>query len=203
MDIDKSSRDRSQLLGDGIQGNAVEAAVLDAAQAVEHTLDVEIDELKSLQHDDLEVLRRRRIAEMKKKAEEEALWRRMGHGRLCNIPEKDIFERGKHVSRCVFMLTRSGPNYHARDFEEHISKIAERHLETFFGVLNAEKSPFLCDRFHLELMPSIILFKNMQVCKVLHGLDFFSKKGKFDTSYIELQLFQLGLLTNTGIGDNM
>lgn len=186
-----------------MQTTDIEATVLDAASTVEQKLDNEIDRLDALNYDDLEELRRKRIEEMKKKAESELLWRRSDHGKLCRIVEKDFFSRPKESERCVFVLSRPGTSTLARDFEEYLARVAERHLETFFGLLDAEKCPFICDRFHLQIMPSVIIVKDQKVCRVLHGLDYFSTNGKFSARFLESRLYELGMLTNMDINDGL
>lgn len=187
----------------GPGGNGVvEAAVLGAVKEVEQELDRQLEELNSLQEDDMEAIRRRRLAEMKKRAEEEALWRRRGHGTQVRIAEKDFFVHAKEASRVVVMVTRPGTSRYSQDIEEHFARVAERHLETFFATLDADKSPFLCNKFQLQVMPSIILVKNHEVDKILHGLDAFMEDGKFNTVFVERRLHDLGLLTHLGIADD-
>lgn len=181
----------------------VEAAVLGAAQQVEQDIDRQIEQLNSAQEDDIEAIRKRRLAEMKKKAENEVLWRRRGHGKQVRIPEKDFFQHAKEADRVVVLVSRPGTSRYSQDIEEHFARVAERHLETFFATLDADKSPFLCNKFQLRVMPSVIVVKNHEVDKILHGLDAFMQDGKFNTVFIERRLHSLGLLTHTDIADDV
>lgn len=181
---------------------AVEAAVLGAVQQVEQHLDSELNQLGSLQEDDLESIRKRRLAELKKKAEDEALWRRRGHGALARIEEKEFFQHCKETARVVVYITRPGTTRFAQDVEDHLSRVAERHMETYFAVLDADKSPFLCEKFQLRVMPSILLVKDHKVDRVLQGLDAFSSNGKFSTVGVERSLFDFGIVTSTDIADD-
>jgi hypothetical protein len=139
---------------------------------------------------------------MKAKAENEIMWRRRGHGKLCHITEKEFFKHGKEAQRMVALVTRPGTSRYALDIEEHLGRVAEQHMETFFAVINADKSPFLCEKFALQVMPSVILVKNKEISQVLHGLDVLAPDGKFSTTGIEARLHALGLVTHTDIGDN-
>jgi thioredoxin-like negative regulator of GroEL len=189
-------------MADAPRDKQIEAALLGVAQQVEKSLDGEIDALLSLQEDDFDCIRRRRMTEMKIRAENEALWRRRGHGKLCNIAEKDFFKHGKETQRMVVLVTRPGTSRYAKDMEEHLALVAESHFETFFAVINADKAPFLCEKFGLQVMPSLILVKDSEVSRVLHGLDSLVPNGKFSTVVIESHLHELALVTHTDIGDD-
>jgi hypothetical protein len=183
-------------------GRSVEAAVLGAAHQIEKALDDEINDLTNLHEEDIESIRKRRIAEMKMKAEQDTLWRRRGHGKLSRVEEKELFAHAKEADRFVLLVTRPGTSRFARDIEEHFGRIAERHVETFFGNLDADKAPFLCEKFMLRVMPSILLVKTQKVDRVLHGLDALVDNGKLDTAVIESRLFEFGMVTHTDIADS-
>lgn len=179
----------------------MEAAILGAAKKVEAVLDEEIERLDHLVDDDLETIRRNRLAQMKQEAENIAKWRRAGHGNVRSITEKDFFEHAKQSERMVCMFHRSGVSRFAQDFQEHVARVAERHLETLFVVIDAEKAQFLCTKFKIRMLPSILLVINGQINRVLHGLDEIDPSGKFDTMRLEQALFDLHMLTNTRIAD--
>lgn len=180
----------------------VETAVQQVADNLEQQLDSEIDRLNSLQDDELEALRQKRLAQMKKTAEERAMWRRNGHGTVHRIGEKEFFPRAKESKRMVTIMYRPGSNRYAEDLLEHIGRIAEHHLETLFTTLDADKAPFLGDRLNIRVLPSLILVKNSEIDKVLPGLDHLSSTGKFTTAAIEKRLHSFGMLTNTDIADD-
>lgn len=80
----------------------IEKQVLTVAKAVEDKLDEEIAALERLDIDDLEVLRERRILQMKKMAEKRSRWISLGHGEYSEIPsEKDFFSAVKASDRVV------------------------------------------------------------------------------------------------------
>lgn len=181
--------------------NLVEAAVVGAAQNVEKQLDAELDRLNSLQDDDLEALRKRRLAQLKKDAEDRAMWKRNGHGALMALSEKDFFARAKGVQRMVVIFSRPGSSRYAEDLKEHVARVAESHIETLFATIDAEKAPFLCPRLKIRMLPSLVLLKNGEIGKVLHGLDQVNPTGKFSTAEIEKRLFDFEMVTDTNIGD--
>ncbi|KAI0558139.1 Csa-Phosducin 3 [Gracilaria domingensis] len=182
--------------------NLVEAAVKNVVEGLEERLDSEIDRLNNLDDDDLEVIRRKRLAEMKKEAEEKAVWRRNGHGTVHRITEKEFFSRAKASKRMVCIMFRPGSNKYAEDLLEHTGRIAQRHLETLFTAMDVEKAPFLCDRLNIRVLPSIILVKDSEIDQVLVGLDQMSTTGKFTTAGIEKRLHSFSMLTSTEIADD-
>ncbi|KAL0356893.1 UNVERIFIED_CONTAM: Thioredoxin domain-containing protein 9 [Sesamum calycinum] len=80
----------------------LEKQVLTVAKAVEDKIDEEISALERLDMDDLEVLRERRLQQMKKMAEKRSRWIALGHGEYTEIPnEKDFFSIVKASERVI------------------------------------------------------------------------------------------------------
>ncbi|KAK7849628.1 thioredoxin domain-containing protein 9 like protein [Quercus suber] len=70
----------------------IEKQVLMVAKAMEDKLDEEISTLDCLDLDDLEVLRERRLQQMKKMAEKRSCWISLNHGEYTEIfSDKDFF----------------------------------------------------------------------------------------------------------------
>nr|POE93790.1 thioredoxin domain-containing protein 9 like [Quercus suber] len=70
----------------------IEKQVLTVAKAMEDKLDKEISALDRLDLDDLEVLKERRLQQMKKMAEKWSRWISLGHSEYTEIfSEKDFF----------------------------------------------------------------------------------------------------------------
>lgn len=185
---------------------AVEAAVVDAMQTVERQLDGhlhQMDNVDDMQDDQLEAIRQKRLNQLKKQAEDRARWRRNGHGTVHRVPEKEFFSRSKGIPRMVAIFFRPGSSRYTEDFLEHITLIAQAHLETLFITIDAEKAPFLCDRLRIRVMPSLVLVKDGEIDQMLPGLDHLcSQNGAFSTNTIEKRLFNLAMLTDTNISDN-
>lgn len=80
----------------------IEKQVLTVAKAVEDTIDEEISALDRLDLEDLEVLRERRLQQMKKMAEKRRRWMALGHGEYSELlSEKDFFAAVKSSDRLV------------------------------------------------------------------------------------------------------
>lgn len=181
----------------------IESAVVNEIKKVEQTVDDEINRLDKIDEDGLEQIRQRRLAQMKREAEQLAQWRRDGHGSVHHVAEKDFFTHAKRAQRMVAVFYRKGTSRYTDDLLEHIARVAQAHLETLFITLDAEKSPFLTNRLNIRVMPSIILTKNGEIEQMLVGLDrLCGSSGKFSTVGIERRLFELEMITNTNIGDD-
>jgi len=164
-------------------------------------VDTELNRLETLGDDDLEILRRRRIAEMKRQAERRREWRFNGHGHLSHLSEKEFFDVTKKSERVVLCFYRPGSNRYSDDLIHHLRKLAENHLEAKFVVLDATKSPFLTDRLKIWCLPSITLIVKGRTDKTFHGLGEISPKGNLDTLALEQVLFDSNILTNTALSD--
>ncbi|KAL6494681.1 hypothetical protein OROGR_031481 [Orobanche gracilis] len=80
----------------------LEKQVLTVVKAVEDKIDDELAALDRIDSDDLEVLRERRLQQMKKVAEKKSRWVALGHGEYSEIPnEKEFFSVVKASERVV------------------------------------------------------------------------------------------------------
>eukprot|EP00171_Calliarthron_tuberculosum_P013569 IDg13569t1 len=184
-----------------MQKKMMEDVVLGAAKQIEAAVDDEIARLDTLGNDDLEAIRRRRLAELKLNAERRARWRLQGHGQLREMKERDFFARAKQSERVAVLFRRKAQSRVAQDFVDHIARVAERHDETLFVVLDAEDAPFLTERFGIRVLPSIVTVRDSKVDKVFHGLSELDHTGKFDTKRLEQALFRFDVVADTRIAD--
>ena len=98
------------------------------------------------QEDDLSKIRKQRIQEMKAKAEQKQEWQFAGHGSLSKISEqKEFFDAAKRSEKLVAIFTRESNRY-GQIMKEHMSVLAQRHMEARFVWVDAENAPFLTDR---------------------------------------------------------
>lgn len=85
----------------GVQ-QIVDQAVLTVAKTVEDQVDEEIRKLDNLGAEDIERLRERRVAEMKRMAEKRQQWAAAGHGEYREVHgEKEFFKAVKGEERVV------------------------------------------------------------------------------------------------------
>ncbi|XP_062020620.1 thioredoxin domain-containing protein 9 homolog [Rosa rugosa] len=165
----------------------IEQQVLTVAKAVEEKLDEEIAALDRVDDDDLEVLRERRLQQMKKMAEKRSRWISLGHGDYTEIPsEKDFFSAVKASDRVVCHFYRE--NWPCKVVDKHLSILAKQHIETRFMKINAEKSPFLAEKLKIVVLPTLALIKNAKVDDYVVGFDELGGKDDFSTEELEERL---------------
>ncbi|CAG9462219.1 unnamed protein product [Pedinophyceae sp. YPF-701] len=179
---------------EGMMQQMMEGAVLQAAQAMEEQLDQQIAKLDNMGEDDIEAVRRRRIAEMKKMEEKKALWRQRGHGSYGEVAvEKDFFSEVKGEDRAVVHFYRPN-NFACAALDRHLDALAKQHIETKFFKVNAEKSPYLSEKLSIQILPSIALVKKEKVTGWIVGLDEFGGTYDFPTKVLAARLAQDGLI---------
>ncbi|KAF4717927.1 Thioredoxin domain-containing protein 9, partial [Perkinsus olseni] len=69
--------------------------------------------------------------------------------------------------------------------DKHLAVLAEKYIGTRFVKINAEKSPFLCDRFRIMMLPTMMLVKDGKTEHSIIGFDEFGGGDDFDTDAIE------------------
>ncbi|VFQ61800.1 unnamed protein product [Cuscuta campestris] len=171
----------------------IEKQVLTVAKAVEDKIDEEIAALDRLDLDDIEVLRERRLQQMKKMAEKQSRWKSLGHGEYSEImAEKDFFSVVKASERVVCHFYRE--NWPCKVVDKHMRILAERHMETRFVKIHAEKSPFLAEKLKITVLPTIALVKNAKVEDYVVGFDELGGKDDFTTEELEERLAKAGVI---------
>lgn len=143
--------------------------VLQAALYTERLLDEEINRLNSLETDDYEQLREKRYKLMKLQYEQQQMWLSKKHGQYVEVSdEREWFDacQGSMNVICHF-YTDSSTN--CKIMDKHLSLLAEKHPETKFIKINAEKSPFLTQRLGVWMMPTVLLIQNSVTVDKLEG----------------------------------
>ncbi|PKA45709.1 Thioredoxin domain-containing protein 9 like [Apostasia shenzhenica] len=164
----------------------LENQVLTVVQAVEDKLDEEIAALDRLDLDDIEVLRERRLQQMKKMAEKRSRWMSLGHGEHTEISEKDFFAAAKASERLVCHFYRE--NWPCKVMDKHLNTLAKQHIETRFIKVHAEKSPFLTEKLRVVVLPTLALVKNAKVDDYVVGFDELGGTDEFSTEELEERL---------------
>ncbi|KNA13042.1 hypothetical protein SOVF_120430 isoform B [Spinacia oleracea] len=168
----------------------LENQVLTVAKAMEDKIDDEIAALDRLESDDIEVLREKRIKQMKKMAEKRSRWISLGHGDYSEIPsEKEFFSVVKASDRVVCHFYRENwPSDTAKVMDKHLSVLAKQHIETRFVKIQAEKSPFLAEKLKIVVLPTLAVIKNAKVENYLVGFDDLGGRDDFSTEELEERL---------------
>ncbi|KAL7167931.1 hypothetical protein ACSBR2_038378 [Camellia fascicularis] len=165
----------------------IEKQVLMVAKAVEDKIDDEIHALDRLDLDDIDVLRERRLQQMKNMAEKRSRWIALGHGEYSEIPiEKDFFSVVKASDRVVCHFYRE--NWPCKVMDKHLSILAKQHIETRFVKIHAEKSPFLVEKLKIVVLPTLALIKSAKVDDYVVGFNELGGTDEFTTEELEERL---------------
>ncbi|KAL6514189.1 hypothetical protein OROHE_019176 [Orobanche hederae] len=203
----------------------LEKQVLTVVKAVEDKIDDELAALDRLDSDDLEVLRERRLQQMKKVAEKKSRWVALGHGEYSEIPsEKEFFSVVKASERVVCHFYRENwpckaafmrLTSQARAFalrrapqalgahiamvvDKHLAILAKQHIETRFVKINAEKSQYLSEKLRIVVLPTLALVKNAKVEDYVVGFDELGGTDNFSTEELEERLAKAKVIVYEG-----
>ncbi|KAL7156904.1 hypothetical protein ABFS83_02G040400 [Erythranthe nasuta] len=175
----------------------LEKQVLTVVKAVEDKIDDEIAALDKLDVDDLEALRERRLHQMKKMADKRSRWIALGHGEYSEIPnEKEFFSVVKASDRVVCHFYRE--NWPCKVVDKHLAILAKQHIETRFVKINAEKSPYLCEKLRIIVLPTLALVKNAKVEDYVVGFDELGGKDDFSTEELEERIAKAQVIIHEG-----
>ncbi|CAD6190285.1 unnamed protein product [Caenorhabditis auriculariae] len=176
-------------------GEQLAANLMKAAQVLEEQLDSEMNKLENLDEDDLEVIRRKRIEQMKKAQQARVEMLSQGHGKYEEVAdEKDFFEATKKSNKvvCLFYLPS---NFRCKIVDKHFEILAKRHIGTRFIKIDAEKAHFLTSRLNIRVIPTIAIVLNQQTVDYIRGFDDLGGKDEFTTEVLESRLAKSEVLT--------
>ncbi|KAA3680553.1 uncharacterized protein DEA37_0012186 [Paragonimus westermani] len=167
----------------------MEAQLIKAAQALEDTMDEQLNRLDNLGEDDLEQIRQRRLKQMKEESVKRSEWLAAGHGVYSELSnERDFFDAcKKSTSGFVCHFYRSS-TFRCKIVDKHLSLLAPKHVECRMTKIDAEKSPFLAQRLNIVVIPTLILIKDGQVCDRIIGFDELGGHDEFSTAMLEWRL---------------
>lgn len=159
------------------------------------------DERKQLEQDEIDEEERIMQARLKKMMDQKAEVeknRSRGYGELTRIREDEFFPL---VTSCY----RSVVHFYNRDFhtcqvvDERLKILSERHLETRFATIDAEKAPFLIQKLRIIALPVLVCFESGVVIGRVTGL-----KGHSEAEQVlllERELIRVGIVLDPKIGD--
>ncbi|KAL5104949.1 Thioredoxin domain-containing protein 9 [Taenia crassiceps] len=176
----------------------IESQLSRAAQVIEDVVDQEIARLDSMDEDDLEKIRQRRLAELKEKASKKEEWLANGHGIYSELAsERDFFSICKQSTSVCAHFYRS-TTVRCAIFDKHLSLLAPRHLECRFIKVDVEKSPFLVSRLGVRVLPTLILIKEEKVVGRVIGFDDLGGHDDFSTEMLDWRLGVAGIVDYNG-----
>lgn len=167
---------------------AVGNSMLASALAEEQELDKQLQKEEIVDEDTIEFLRQKRKLLLAKKMRKEADMRQCGHGKYSELTDtKEFFAAAKKSSRLMVHFYR-GVTPRCEIVDAHFTKLADKHVECRFVKLNAEKNPYLVEKFGIILLPTMVLIKDGKTDHAIHGFDEFGGTDDFSTEVMGLVL---------------
>lgn len=195
----------NQVIGEALAKQFDKSAKIQEQQIIEEIN--RYDALLDANDSDLELLRERRLQQMKKAQEQKQKWRALGHGTYTSIGDgqhgsdtaKEFFDATKESDRMVVHFYR--PSTRSCDvFHSHLEKLAQKHLETRFVKINVDQcaedgasgsgASYLVDKLGIVVMPTIVIIKNR---KAIHHIRGFSELGNTEDHSAEALEWVLGM----------
>merc|ERR1719198_2753823 len=139
-------------------------------------IDEEISQLDNLGDDDFAKLRAKRLDDMKKRQNEESQWAQTGHGTYAEITDtKEFFAACKASKRVAVHFCRPTSRY-CEVIDGLMSKLAALHHETRFLKMQAEKTPYLCEKMLADpdgnvIIPTVLLVNEGKVVYHVRGME--------------------------------
>ncbi|KAM7182358.1 thioredoxin domain-containing protein 9 isoform 1-T3 [Macrochelys suwanniensis] len=166
----------------------LENQMLQTTKVVEEQLDAEIQKLDQMDEDELERLKERRLEALKKSQQQKQEWLSKGHGEYREIPsERDFFQEVKESKNVVCHFYKD-TTFRCMILDKHLATLSKKHIETKFLKLNAEKSPFLCERLCIKVIPTLALVKDGKTQDFIVGFADLGNTDDFTTETLEWRL---------------
>ena len=138
-----------------------------------HTGPVDVKKMDTRHDDDNEIdaLRKLRLAQMRGRAAERAQWIAKGHGKYEKLEQESSFLEAlpKH-ERALCALCVSG-SFDGEMLHSHMRALAPVHVESYFCWLDPETAPVMMAMVDVGALPALLLAKNGQVVEQLTGID--------------------------------
>lgn len=177
---------------------ALEQQLLQVGAALEQQVDAELDRLEKLDEDDMDTIRQRRIQQMKKAHQQRQEWKANGHGSYEEIAdEKEFFKTSKNSKNVVCHFYRDA-TMRCKVVDRHLDILAQKHVETRFVKINAEKSPFLVERLRIVVLPTLCLIKDGKTIDYVVGFDDMGGKDDFPTEMLEWRIARADIIEYSG-----
>ncbi|XP_046406538.1 thioredoxin domain-containing protein 9 [Ischnura elegans] len=170
-------------------------------KVVEQCVDAELEHLEALEKmdsDDLDKLRDKRLADMKRHAKQVQEWKALGHGEYSELTEeKEFFEAGKVSKGIVCHFYKDGTP-RCKIVDHHLRRLAPRHPEARFCKLNVERAPFLTERLRIRVIPTIALVAGSKTKDYIVGFTDLGNRDDFTTGVLEWRIAQSGAIKYSG-----
>ena len=137
----------------------------------------------------LAALRAKRMKEIQSENSKFLEYRKLGHGQYTHVNQDEFLPAvtGSHLCICHFFhndFKRCGI------MDQHLQKLAKKHMTTKFIYIDAEKSPFFVEKMKIQTLPTVVMFRDgIAIDRVLGFEDF--EGGKSVTYSSSIRPFDL------------
>lgn len=168
------------------------------ANAQDHVLDKQIEDLQNMKEDDLEALRARRRQNMMKEQEKNRQLRSFGHGQYDELPNQEEFFAAVKKSTQMVVHFYRGSTERCKIVDARIAELVPRFIKTRFCKIDAEKAPFLVERLNIFMMPTLLLVKDCATVHQIRGFDELGGTDEFSADYLAYVLSGHGVCNYDG-----
>lgn len=178
--------------------NAIQDTLLQATKMVEEQVDSEIDRMEKMTTDEVEDLREKRLAQLKKQSQMKNEWLQKGHGTYSEIgSEPDFFPETKDSPRVVCHFYRDS-TFRCKIVDKHLALLAPKHVETKFVKISVDKCKFLCERLSIKVLPTIVLVKDGKFVDRIVGFEELGGHDEFSTAMMEWRIARSEAINYSG-----
>lgn len=173
-------------------------AILDHAMETERKLDEKLAKLDKLDEDDIDKIREKRKAQLiaAQKIKQENLSN--GHGRYTELPDQPAFFEATKKSKWMAVHFYRPTTQRCQIVDGHLERLAQKHLETRFCKINAEKCPYLTEKLNVFVMPTILIIDKGHTVHQVRGFDEMGGSDDFHEDTLAYVLSQWGVLDFEG-----
>ncbi|KAJ3591629.1 hypothetical protein NHX12_006761 [Muraenolepis orangiensis] len=159
-----------------------------SAKLMEEQVDEQLNKLDRMDEDELDKLKERRLEALKKAQKQKQEWLSKGHGEYRELSsEKDFFGEVKESKNVVCHFYRDS-TFRCKIVDKHLAILAKKHVETKFIKLNVEKAPFLSERLHIKVIPTLALLIDGKTKDYVVGFGDLGNTDDFPTEMLEWRL---------------
>ena len=116
------------------------------------------------------------------------------------VDQKDFFGVCKGSQKVIVLFTRDSNKY-GQVMMEHMTLLAQQHLEARFVWVDAENAPFLTDKLNIWMLPTICCIIDNNVKEQHNGLNEIDGSGKYSSGMLEYLLHLDGMLDEAPLYD--
>ncbi|SCM24308.1 phosducin-like protein, putative [Plasmodium chabaudi chabaudi] len=156
----------------------IEGQILEVLKDKEKEIDHEIKKYETLERriyddndEELENIKNKRLQELKNRHNENRRLLSMGHGVYKEIlSEKEFFDICKNSTNVCCHFYRN-TTWRCEYLDSKLISLSKKFIHINFIKINAEKSPFLCDRLKIWCIPTLMLIQNGKTEHSIIGFD--------------------------------